>query len=491
MARNDALHELIRNLDKGETRHFRLLARMHYSNDKKSDYEELFDLIAAQEEYNEAEVQRQLSNKVFAGNLSVGKNYLYRMILKSQRHYHSEKNIYFQVREMWMDVSLLMSKGLHKHALKILNKALNLCSEKGLYAQYFDLSDIRRRHLIQFSELSGPEELNLIKEAEAVQYARLGRLLTSHHVGALADTGVRSSYLTPDDWEDIKTSYSALLEEIEKDGQVKHDVLKYYLPMVKYHNMKKEFDVSYAIQKKILDYLVNKDDTLIKAAPLRYFNFCLNFFNVCTLQKSFPLMKELLERMNQVQPQTVEEGHYFKTEILYSEVLYYTLSGDYESIISMEKKPLSILKKAGTLMPRSKLWATYINISSAYMSTGLFSGALDWLNLIFQEQDNVMLPRTQFINRIYMTVCHIELGNFTFLEYLERNIVLFLRHQQEDFRKKVQPVFDALRKYIFQHNQGLDLSEALELIKQNTDGNLELTAVHRWAGQKLAAMKTP
>lgn len=488
MARNDALHELIRTLDKGEARHFRLLARMHYSHEKKSDYEELFDLMAAQETYDESAIAQQLSNRVFARNLSVGKNYLYRMILKSQRHYHAERNLYFQVREMWMDVSLLMSKGLHKHALKILNKALNLCSDKGLYAQYFEFSQIKRRHLTQFGDLTGPEELNRIKEAEAVQYARLGRLLTSFHVGSLTETGLRSSYLSLSEWEDIKESYSALLEEMEQDGQVKHDVLTYYLPLVKYHNLKKEFDVSDKIQKKILNYLVHEDNTMMKAAPLRYFNFCLNFFNVCVSRLDFPLMKELLERMSQVQPETIEEGHYFKTEILYSEVLYHTLSGDFDSIISMGKKPLNTLEKAGRLMPLSKLWATCINISTAYISSGLFSEAIDWLNLIFQNQDNETLPRIQFINRMYLMLCHIELGNFAFLEYLERNIVLFLRYQKEDFRKSLQPAFDDLRKYVFQLTQNQDLREALESIKQTTDGNIAFMAIHRWAVQKLAAL---
>ncbi|HRF40744.1 MAG TPA: hypothetical protein PK198_18260, partial [Saprospiraceae bacterium] len=71
MARQDPLHQLIRGLEKGEIRHFRLLARMHYSKDKRSDYEELFDLMAAQEQYDEAATARSLSNQLFARNLSV------------------------------------------------------------------------------------------------------------------------------------------------------------------------------------------------------------------------------------------------------------------------------------------------------------------------------------------------------------------------------------------------------------------------------------
>jgi tetratricopeptide (TPR) repeat protein len=498
MARQDPLHQLIRGLEKGEIRHFRLLARMHYSSEKRSDYEELFDLMAAQEQYDEAEIVSRLSNKVFAGNVSSGKNYLYKMILKSLRHYYAEENIYFQVREMWMDAFLLMRKGLHKQAIKILQKAMKLCSEKGLYASYFDFSQMKRNYEGQYANLTGPESLDQIKEAEQVQYIRLGRLLTSNHISALTETAARGYFLSDSEWEEIKESYSALMIEMKEDGQVKHDVLTYYQPLVKYHNLKKEYDKSFEIQEEILRHLVYEDNTLMKALPRRYFAFCVNFFNVCILLLSkeetaslpdkYSRMEELLQYMKQVQPKSIEEGLFFKSDILYSEVLYYTLSEKYEGILDMKNEPVNILKEVGHLMPLSKQWATCINIASAYMYVGRFSEALDWLNIIFQDQDNETHPFYQLVNRLYMMVCHIELGNTAFLEHLERNIVLFIRHQNPDFKKRAVPPFNALRKYIYLYSQGRDTQEALLQIQAATQKEISFTSIHRWALQKLAAM---
>lgn len=488
MARQDPLHQLIRGLEKGEIRHFRLLARMHYSSEKRSDYEELFDLMAAQERYDEAEIVSRLSNKVFAGNVSSGKNYLYKMILKSLRHYYSEENIYFQIREMWMDAFLLMRKGLHKQAIKILQKAMKLCSEKGLYASYFDFSQTKRRHDLQYANLTGPDILNQLKEAENVEYIRLGRLLIAQHATAITEIGARGALLSDLGWDEIKESYSPLLDEMKKDGQVKHDVLGYYLPMVKYHNFKKEYDKSFEIQEEILRHLVYEDNTMMKAAPRRYFAFCVNFFNVCSLLGHYSRMEELLQYMKQVQPKSIEEGLFYKSDILYSEVVYYTLSEKYEGILNMKNEPVNILKEVGHLMPLSKQWATCINIASAYMYVGRFSEALDWLNIIFQNQDNETHPFYQLVNRLYMMVCHIELGNTAFLEHLERNIVLFIRHQNPDFKKRAVPPFNALRKYIYLHSQGRDAQEALLQIHAATQKEISFISIHRWAVQKLAAM---
>jgi hypothetical protein len=488
MARQDPLYQLIRGLEKGETRHFLLLARIHYSSDKKSDYEELFDLMAAQAEYDEAEVVRRLSNKVFARNLSAGKNYLYKMILKSLRHYYAEENIYFQVRELWMDAFLLMRKGLHKQAIKVLQKGMKLCSEKGLYAHYFDFSQMKRTHDLQYANLTGPDLLNQLKEAENVEYIRLGRQLIAQHTTAITDVGARGAFLSDLEWEEIKEPYSALLEEMEKDGQVKHDVLTYYQPLVKYHNLKKQYDKSFEIQEKILHHLVYEDNTLMKAAPRRYFAFCVNFFNVCSLLGRYSRMEELLHYMKQVRPESVEEGLFYKSDILYSEVLYYTLSEKYDGILDMKNEPVNILSEVGRLMPLSKQWATCINIASAYMYVGRFSEALDWLHIIFQNQDNDTHPLYQLINRLYMMVCHIELGNAAFLEHLERNIVLFIRHQNPDFQKRALPPFNALRKYIYLYSQGSDAKEALLQINAATQKEIPFISVHRWALQKLAAM---
>ncbi|HRK79792.1 MAG TPA: hypothetical protein PLZ12_00010 [Saprospiraceae bacterium] len=498
MARQDPLHQLIRGLEKGEIRHFRLLARMHYSKDKRSDYEELFDLMAAQEQYDEAATARSLSNQLFARNLSVGKNYLYKMIMKSLRHYYAEENLYFQVREMWMDAFLLMRKGLHKQALKVLEKAMKLCSEKGLYAHFFDFSHMKGRHDLSYANLTSPDELNKLNDADNVQYIRLGNQITTNYVITITDAASRGGFLSDSEWEQMKEFYGPLLKKMEEDGQAKHDVLSYYLPMVKYYNFKKEYDKSYEIQEEILRHLVYKDNTMVKAAPRRYFAFCVNFFNVCSFLLSqeetagrpdkYSRMEELIGQMKQVRPESKEEGLFFKSDILYSEVLYYALSEKYEGILNMKNEPVEILKEVGPLMPLSKQWATCINIASAYMYVGRFSEALDWLNIIFQNQDNDTLPSHQIINRIYMMVCHFELGNAGFLEHLERNIVLFIRRQNPDFKKRVTPTFNAMRKVIYVQSQKNDFKQALLQIEELTRKEVSFISVHRWAVQKLTVL---
>ncbi|MDV7398742.1 hypothetical protein RZS08_45470, partial [Arthrospira platensis SPKY1] len=75
-------------MDAGDRRYFRKRARRNGFRDGEN-YLELFDLIDQAKSYDEDAICRQLSNPLFARNISASKHYLYHQLLDSLQEQHT------------------------------------------------------------------------------------------------------------------------------------------------------------------------------------------------------------------------------------------------------------------------------------------------------------------------------------------------------------------------------------------------------------------
>src|SRR3954451_8784124 len=115
----DELFQLIKSLDKGEKRYFKL-------NVKRSDGEDLkivtlFDALDKMDEYDEAVLLKK-NKSIKKQQLSNLKAYLYKQILSSLRLINDESNIDIQLHEQMDHARILYNKGLYLQSLKVLDK---------------------------------------------------------------------------------------------------------------------------------------------------------------------------------------------------------------------------------------------------------------------------------------------------------------------------------------------------------------------------------
>lgn len=90
MKPNTDLFRLIKSLTRNEKGYFKKYAQVH-GNTKNADYLLLFDEIDKQQDtYDEARLIARLKGKPMVHHLSVVKNYLFEMILKSLRSFHDQ-----------------------------------------------------------------------------------------------------------------------------------------------------------------------------------------------------------------------------------------------------------------------------------------------------------------------------------------------------------------------------------------------------------------
>src|SRR5688500_17153020 len=99
----DDLLQLIKSLDQTEKRYFKIFATMHVKGSDDNKYVKLFDAIDKQNEYNEEQIREQFKDEKFLIQLHVAKNYLYNIILKSLRLYHSEKSKLNELMDLLRD----------------------------------------------------------------------------------------------------------------------------------------------------------------------------------------------------------------------------------------------------------------------------------------------------------------------------------------------------------------------------------------------------
>ena len=132
MKPSNELFILIKSLTKSEKRYFKRFCKF-YSNDKKNNYLKLFEAIDNQSIYDESKIKKKFRGEVFIKQLSVTKDYLNKIILKSLNFYNSTNDPYILIKELITEAELLINKKLYVQSWKKLQRAKKLAYEYGYF----------------------------------------------------------------------------------------------------------------------------------------------------------------------------------------------------------------------------------------------------------------------------------------------------------------------------------------------------------------------
>lgn len=136
MTKSDQLFELIHSLKKEEKRHFKLYSKKYA---KASDYLKLFDAIAKMKCYDEPLLRAQLAGIHSLARLSVAKDYLYSLILRSLRDMEPVTPE-VTVLKLIEDISILQQRRLYVAAKKRFRKAMELARAHDMTGALFMLT---------------------------------------------------------------------------------------------------------------------------------------------------------------------------------------------------------------------------------------------------------------------------------------------------------------------------------------------------------------
>src|SRR5438105_4276010 len=112
MIESDDLFRLIHALSMQEKRHFKIFAKSSYTRQGENNYIRLFDAVGKQKKYNEKKIKEKFHRETFIKHYASEKKYLYAMIQRSLRNYHSETNADVKIKELLIDAEVLFEKNL-------------------------------------------------------------------------------------------------------------------------------------------------------------------------------------------------------------------------------------------------------------------------------------------------------------------------------------------------------------------------------------------
>jgi tetratricopeptide (TPR) repeat protein len=485
MAKSDALHLLICQLEKSEKRSFRLFANLYEKGEQGANYLQLFDLIAAQKTYNEEKIIKKLGDTAFSKNISNSKYQLYHLILKSLRHQHAHDRVHFRVREMWMDMYLLMEKGLYQQAEKVADKALVMAKEHALFAVFLDFSRVKRV-LVRRSDRRYKKDLlaQLAMDAKA----EFGKIKDQLDILDDFDKTFITIKERPDieeaEWDRIHEAYSERLSQIELSGQMLSELLYYYQPLMTYYKQKKKYKEALLKFDGVME-LLNQSGTIRKEAPDKLMGFLINYFNKCLPVKALDKMASILSQMREVKPRSRGEAAIFSGYILYCETTQCYVAGKYAEVIALTPQ----IDSPDINISKPIRWSILVNTGAAMLLARKYEDAIDWLGEISQEPEPELLPLIQFISRVCLIISHHELKNELIVKSYRRSLVFFLRKQDTNLAAALKPSFRELRNYLIAGENQKSRIKAIEGLIKQTEQDFNMSAITLWAEQKLAVLK--
>ncbi|MCB0791514.1 MAG: hypothetical protein H6595_07010 [Flavobacteriales bacterium] len=141
---HDHVHRLIRAMSPAEKRYFKLYTSRHMIGGR-SNYQLLFDAIAAMETYDEAALVRKFRKEAFTRRFAITKRRLYEALLNSLSAYHSDRSVDARSHRLFHQVEVLYDKALYDDAAKVLRTASRLAEQHERPHALLEAQQWRRR----------------------------------------------------------------------------------------------------------------------------------------------------------------------------------------------------------------------------------------------------------------------------------------------------------------------------------------------------------
>lgn len=441
MSKSSDLFELIKSFTQTEKSYFKKYSQYH--NPKASSlYNELFNLIDAQEQYDEDSIVEKLSNKIFAKNISAGKNHLYNLLLKSLRNYHASKSARIQIRELYINTLILSDRRLNKQALKLLSKAKKIAKRYDLKHELAEIILFQRTitrtfaekktgELIQNYQTEYKQNTKSLKQEE-------GLLMLYENIFLIEQGKSVEKDEMESLFKDFQTKFS--FEELSYEGRSITCFMNafYYMQKRNYEEVARQFE-----------YLVNffeEKPYLQKEYILRYMNLLnnsiVNYLRMETFEKIYEVIVKFEKITTGNSQMKVVQLHC----LYYAKIVYLLATKQYKEAVGLAPEVWIFLKNFKRHIPKNRRESLYVNFATAFFYNGGFNESLKWLEFLLYEFEAKLRPDIGIFARNLQILNHFELDNDPFVEY--QIIRMKSRYKNSKYKNMVFPILQALKKII-------------------------------------------
>lgn len=444
----DALFQLIRSLQKGEKRNFKLYIKRNTSSDDLKIVQ-LFDVLDKMNEYDEATVLTKI-NTIRKDQLANRKAHLYRQILSSLRLLESSDNIDIQLREQLDFARILYNKGLHIQTLKILERTKDLARqhhqvsflmqvfflEKKIEGLYITRSLQDRARLLGHESKEVSRELLRITDLSNLALELYGWYINNGHARNENDEQELTLFFKtnlPPDAHEIKGFYQRLY---------------LYQCYCWYHFIRQDFLQYYRYTRKWVE-LFDEEPLMIEVETAHYIKGMHNLISAHFDLKNYKQFDRSLQKFEAFAASDVvrrndNNGILVFVYLYTAKINQHFMKGSFDEGLQLVPYIEQKLNEYSLYLDRHRVLVFYYKIASLYFGSGDYEHTIEYLNKIINWKVDLRNDLQSYARLLHL-IAHYELGNFTLLEYLIKSVYRYMA-KMENLSVVEDEIFKFLRR---------------------------------------------
>ena len=427
---SDSLFNLIKSLSPSEKRYFKVFVGANTKRDSNR-YIELFEAISKQKKYNEALLIQKLNYHSNPNSFSSAKNYLFQLVLKSLRGYHSGNNEKAVMMGMIRDVELLYDKKLFKSCYKSSQKALKIAEEKQLLeyqlmalnwqikiaehlndsTTYWKFCEDRFKKVKKISSALR-SDIDFKALHQKVQFFNLKE-------GLVKKGEVREVF--------SKLSNDPLLKDIN-NTKTEASKIHFHHFYINYYIGLRNLNQQLMWNIKLMDLFQQDEGLKIRQKMLYIKSLATYLFNLLEL-RHFQKFKEDIGLLKEIEiaEKEYEMQRHQQFEYLYLMSFYYTSIGRFDKILDelLDSIQQYYWEHKDYMQHKNELWMVG-NISRAFLGVGNLNEALVWANRVDELIDKHIMVDISIIFKSFLLPIHFELRNASVVDSLAKSLERFL-----------------------------------------------------------------
>jgi len=470
---SDALFILIKSLEKGEKRNFKLFAARN-SGSADLKIVQLFDALDKMNQYDEEELLRK-NESIQKQQLSNLKAHLYDQILSSLRILKQSENIDLQIHEQLDHAKILFNKGLYIQALRLLEKIKQLAKQNNqvtyLLQVLFLEKKIESLHITRSMQDRAEKlstEMNEVNE-RIEMISAISNLSLQLYGWYIQHGHARND----EDRKAVDELMNSGAIELVKSSKGFYERLYRYQCYCWYGFINQDFLMHYRYAQKWVD-LFEKEEHMQQIESAQYIkglhNLITSLFDLRNVDK-FKETIAVLERVMDTPIVANNQNNKIQSFVyLYiAKINQHFLEGSFSEGLAMVPTMEEKLKEIEMYMDSHRVLVFYYKIACLYFGAGQADKAIDYLNRIINWKLNLR-DDLQCYARLLHLIAHYELGNMEIVNYLSKSVYRFMS-KMNNLGAVEEVLFNFIRKSIQsggEINQSFqDLLNTLQPLEKN------------------------
>lgn len=439
------LFHLIKSLDANEKKYFRRFGLKDDSKGK-SNTEILFELLDAQDEFDEEKIINRLKREKLDKQVAQLKSYLYQILLDTLVWYNKEKTSGFENAFELAKIRLLEDRGLDEDALKLSERLVKNASTNGAFVEkwnalsmsiHYASNEFLSNKKSEFSEVNDWMEQRSNLLAQMQRYHEYDMLLVQQ-------LRLMRKAMQARNEEDIKELNEIFNQKIVRQKNLadsRDSRFVFHTLRIHHYQIFNQYENLLDETKTFIAYL--KLEGFEKFPMMRVLWSYAQQAQACYFTQNWLQLEICLNELKAIEVNNQIELMAQFTYYTQLAITLFDFKRDEKSLKELLNETVSHLKKfKNRLRPDVRLAIT-ITVASAFVEYGEYSTAIDMCEDFLINYDSGIRLDALLMLYVYEFICHLEMGNMLYVNNTIQNVYrYFLRNDYKgEFESKLMHVF--------------------------------------------------